>query len=353
MTNRERQRQRDILTHLVRQAPIYLPAGTGQARAKALESFQRTSWIHCFALTRGADTRFIVAKCSHVYPHNHEGWTELHHFRQFNAVASPGRFECPRPIDVIEHLDVLLTERVKGTDLWTWLIQGNGGSRRIEAANSIGDNCGKWLRALHDFAPQQETPLSRDEFDTIAERILLALTPNTGFSLVSAVQRRELIEMLAAIRDRIDSIRLDYRPQHGDFAGRNILVDECGVIVLDMTCNTMAPTVADVANFGLALRLLCSRYRRLASLASVLRDAFAAAYQGPGVGAYLDPLALALYELSALARYGERHRRRLAALPRLATPVLRWHLRHTYARVTDHWLSAIEGVLRKPPESTT
>lgn len=347
-------RRREIADHLIHQAAVYCPSAAGRPTVRCLQSVQRTSWIHFFELVCGPARRSIVAKCSHVYPHNHEGWTELKHFQRLNAVASPGHFGCPNPLGVIPGLDVLLTERVDGIDLWTWLVRGRGGAaRRVAQARQIGDQCGQWLRVLHDLAPRRAGDLDQPGFDALVSPVraafgLDAVQDRAADSLLTDRQRRTLAVTLDAIRRRFDVIKLDYRPQHGDFAGRNILVTGEGVIVLDMTQNREAPTVADIAYFGVALRLLVAQYRRPAMIQAILLDAFQAGYHHPAGAVDLDPLALRLYELVALARYAVRHQQRLAALPRPVALVACWQLRRAYTRVVGGLLGAIQSDLHIP-----
>jgi hypothetical protein len=115
---------------------------------------------------------------------------------------------------------------------------------------------------------------------------------STADWLLTARLRHDLSAALDAFRRQTDVIRLDCRPQHGDFAGRNIMVTERGIIVLDMTHNREAPTVADIAYFGVALRLLIAQYQCPAILETTLLDAFRTGYQHASGQILLDVLHL-------------------------------------------------------------
>ncbi len=340
-------RCREIADHLLRQATVYCPSAAGNPKVRCVKSIRRTSWVHFFELTCGPARRSIVAKCSHVYPNNHEGWTELDHFQRLNAVALPGRFGCPNPLGVIPGLEVLLTERIDGIDLWTWLVRGRGGSaRRLAEARQTGERCGQWLRALHGLAPMRENNVDQQAFDLLVSPIKAAFgldsaNDSTVDWLLTARLRHDLSAALDAFRRQTDVIRLDCRPQHGDFAGRNIMVTERGIIVLDMTHNREAPTVADIAYFGVALRLLIAQYQCPAILETTLLDAFRTGYQHASGQVPLDVLALKVYEFISLARYAMRHQQRLTELPRPLALVTGWQLRRAYNRVANGLLAAM------------
>jgi aminoglycoside phosphotransferase (APT) family kinase protein len=257
--------------------------------------------------------------------------------REFRALAAierhfalhpDPRFASVRALDYFPDFSALCMERLDCENLEFALrraARSPSATARAGAERALG-HAGSWLRVFHAMEPLEHTTplhLFHEElvacFDSLLD-YLVARGESVAFV-------RELgREIHAALKRLPDPLPAGLA--HGDFAPRNLLLDEAGrLIALDTQAGNLAPIHSDLAHFLVALATppLQPLWRspvHAAQRHGHWRDAFLAGYFG---GAALPRNALALFEIREwLARW--------AALDHHARAARGWRRALKYAR---------------------
>lgn len=166
---------------------------------------------------------------------------------RFGAVPLLGRIDPARAIVMGEVEGQSLNELVPQLSR----IYPRPPSARLRPAIQ---SAGAWLRAYHQLNLEGAVPrqASRQDFVTNVQRYcshLGAILSRPGFFA-------GLADRLTTAAARLLPPELPLGLGHGDFAMRNVLVGQEGrIFVLDTTALWRTPVYADLAKFGLALRL--------------------------------------------------------------------------------------------------
>ena len=200
-----------------------------------------------------------------------------------------------RPLGILPETHALAMEAYDGRPLNEALIPGLVRRSPDLRATTLVHRAGRWLRAFHDL-PRQDGLVRQGSRAEIVD----------AFEAVG----RYLASHAAAI-DIEDTVRIGIRaigrlPEppplaicHGDFAPRNILVDEAGrVAVIDISVRWAAPVYEDLANLLVGLRM--SRANALTRglvFGPAIRRLEPAFLQGYYAGAPVPRAAIRVYEL--------------------------------------------------------
>jgi len=178
------------------------------------------------------------------------------------AAVGPGTFDAVRPLGMLPGQATLLMDYVDARTLRaalhaesrllpSWLPRLGAGA----APHSTWQNVGTWLRTFHDRMPAQSLPARQETRDCVAERFDAYdgfLTEHVGRRVVGQTASRG-----AALAAEVLPVWLPLAVGHGDFAPRNMFIDEHGrVAVFDPMPRWRVPRHEDLCRFLVGLRLL-------------------------------------------------------------------------------------------------
>ena len=202
--------------------------------------------------------RTDVAGTEELTTHEHAGLQAMVGI----AAKSPETFGAVRPLGRLPGKAALLMDYVDARTLRDalhaesrlvppWLPRLGGGA----APNSTWGNAGTWLRTFHDEMPGESVPARQETRDCVAERFDAYdafLTERLGRRLVGQTASRG-----AALAAQVLPPWLPLAVGHGDFAARNMFIDERGrVAVFDPMPRWRVPRYEDLCRFLVGLRLL-------------------------------------------------------------------------------------------------
>lgn len=175
--------------------------------------------------------------------------------RHFSALDDP-RFGAVPLLGRIDPARAIVMGEVEGRSLNELVPQLSRIYPRPPSAllRRAVQSAGAWLRAYHQLDLDGALPrqASRQDFVTNVQRYCSHL----GVMLSRPVFFAGLADRLTAAAARLLPPELPLGLGHGDFAMRNVLVGQGGrIFVLDTTALWRTPVYADLAKFGLALRL--------------------------------------------------------------------------------------------------
>jgi hypothetical protein len=161
------------------------------------------------------------------------------------------RLRAIRALAVLEGSGALVMEAFAGRSLPRLLLWGTLRQRAGTAGPvALADAAGAWLRVLHD-TPAGSAPIRQGTTDE-----LVACFSNFGEFLATVAPSRNLGRTIEIGRAAAADIKeLPVAMSHGDFAPRNILVDEQGrIAAMDLLARWQAPRYEDLSAFLLAMR---------------------------------------------------------------------------------------------------
>jgi aminoglycoside phosphotransferase (APT) family kinase protein len=163
-----------------------------------------------------------------------------------------GRLRAIRALAVLQGSGALVMEAFAGRPLARLLLRDTLRQRAGTARPAaLADAAGTWLRVLHDTPAGDSAPVRQGTPDE-----LIACFTEFGEFLATAAPSRDLRRTIDIGREAAAGISLlPVAMSHGDFAPRNILVDEQGrIAVIDLLARWQAPRYEDLAAFLLAMR---------------------------------------------------------------------------------------------------
>jgi aminoglycoside phosphotransferase len=171
--------------------------------------------------------------------------------RERLADVGDPRFVPIRPLAILEGSGALVMESFPGRPLHRLLLPRIGPRPAELRRAAVVASAGRWLRILHDTPTAADRPARQQ---TPGE--LSASFRAFADFLAANDAKADFGEILAIALAAVPAVR-DLEPvlTHGDFAPRNILVDERGrMAVIDLLGRWRAPRYEDVAAFLLSLR---------------------------------------------------------------------------------------------------
>lgn len=219
---------------------------------------------------------------------DHRTWRLNQHIHDALSSRGPGVLRIPRPLGIVEELDMWLQEKVTGHDGWSALrLQGQ------EVATLVA-------RALHEFhcldIPGERTHLPADELAILEKRL-------RHFASVSPDLKQRAQAVLDGCRRLVEGL-VD-RPTtliHRDFYPDQVLVRDGEVILLDLDLAARGDAALDMGNFiahiqEYDLRKLGDPRRR-----DALSHAMVAVYENSGTDTGYAQ-AVDIYRVLTLARH--------------------------------------------------
>lgn len=178
------------------------------------------------------------------------------------AAEHPGGFGAVRPLDVLpEHATLLMEYVDAGTLREALLAQSRLAPpflpwpRSARPPYSAWPNAGRWLRTFHDQVPGPDARTRQPTRDSVVERFDAYdryLTDQLGRRVLGRVASTG-----AGLAGTLLPERLPLATGHGDFAPRNVFVDDQGRLsVIDPMPRWRVPRYEDLSRFLVALRLL-------------------------------------------------------------------------------------------------
>jgi aminoglycoside phosphotransferase (APT) family kinase protein len=203
-----------------------------------------------------------------------------------------------RPLGILPRSAALVMEAFEGQPLHRLLVRGSFRRAAELRPATLARRAGRWLRVLHD-TPTENRPVRQG-----ARADLVEAFTALGSYLAEQGAATDLDAVIAA-GIRATSELPDPLPtvvSHGDFAPRNILVDNEGrVAVIDLLARWQSPPFEDLAGFLVALQTsranAATRGLLFGRAVARLEPAFLAGYYGS------DPVprtAIRVYELLLL-----------------------------------------------------
>jgi aminoglycoside phosphotransferase (APT) family kinase protein len=189
-------------------------------------------------------------------------------------------------------------EAFEGRPLHRLLVRGSFGRAPELRPATLARRAGHWLRVLHDV-PAEDRPVRQGSRADLAEAFM-------AFGAYLARQGVATdLEPVVAAGVRAASELPDPLPtvvSHGDFAPRNILVDDAGrLAVIDLLARWQSPPYEDLAGFLVALHTsranAATRGLLFGRAVERLEPAFLGGYFGP---APVPRQAIRVYELLLL-----------------------------------------------------
>ena len=157
-----------------------------------------------------------------------------------------------RPLGILPETHALAMEAYAGRPLHETLIPGLIRQTSELRATRLVERAGHWLHAFHDL-PADDRPVRQGSRAEIAEafhavgRFLTAQGAPADIAAVAETGARAVTRLADPLPIALC---------HGDFAPRNILIDQTGrVAVIDISVRWRAPVYEDLASLLVALRM--------------------------------------------------------------------------------------------------
>ena len=200
-----------------------------------------------------------------------------------------------RALGILPRSEALVMEAFEGQPLHRLLVRGS--FRRVGALRpvNLARTAGRWLRVLHD-TPTSGRPVRQGTRQEVVDAFTAygayLAREKSGFDLRPVIDAG--IEAVSRLPEPLPTV-----VSHGDFAPRNILVDDAGrLAVIDLLARWQAPPYEDLAGFLVSLETsrvnAATRGLVFGRAVERLEPAFLAGYFG---SAPVPRRAIRLYEL--------------------------------------------------------
>ncbi|MCK4462951.1 MAG: hypothetical protein KAU58_01435 [Candidatus Omnitrophica bacterium] len=155
----------------------------------------------------------------------------------------------PKVLDSIPEKALLITEKVEGESLYSYLKRISylpiTESRKAHIKQMFA-KIGKWLREFHDISFEgKKEKINTQEFIKKAEEIVEKF-PSIGIPID---QGKALIDKMKSLEKETASYTFPVVLKHGDFQPMNIIFQGDNLIVLDISAKTKDIAIKDVCNF--------------------------------------------------------------------------------------------------------
>ena len=185
--------------------------------------------------------------------------------KYLNSVPN-AKIPAPRALDALPEEGLLITEKVKGKSLYSYLRKNSYlplTNNRKESLKYIFRKTGEWLRNFHEVNSNGKTgKINTQEFIQKADEIIEKF-PSMGLSVDLG---NKLITKMEDMEDVVSEYQFPISLKHGDFQPLNIIFNNGKIIVLDISAKGEDITIKDVCNLITGthiakLKFLCSFYK--------------------------------------------------------------------------------------------
>jgi len=172
---------------------------------------------------------------------------EFDNLKSLNEIAR-SRFLVPRVLDMLPEEGILISEKVAGKSLHSYLREYSYlplTKEKSKFLEKLFIGIGEWLREFHKATStgQQEKLDTREYIKKARE--LLGELPYWGFS---AGLDKDVIKRMEALESEVLNYTFPLTSKHGDFQAKNIIYDSNKIIVLDISSSRKDITIKDVAS---------------------------------------------------------------------------------------------------------
>ncbi len=346
-----------IKNHILKNAKTYFPDLGERYSVMVTPYVGSTYQMYYCKIESESVTKKVFAKCTPRSEQNNEGLTEFNHYRQFNKINTNPNIACPRPLDFIEDLNILLTEAVPGDNLHRIFKNIHRIFKKVDKAEiaEIIKLCALWLRTFHSIAKTAKKEAINERYfeDTIRYmRYLSDRQPYEGKRNKFAFSGKILFEIERVLNQLLlikSKVLCEYANRNGDFGLSNIIIHDRAITVLDIDSNRIEPVAQDISAFLVAMELMPYLYLFSRKHSARYKSIFLQTYFQPqNIDAELR-FVLSVYELQALLKSCMRHHLTMNRINPVIGKFASMYLQCIYRRKLSGVLFKIESYLKKIP----
>ena len=231
--------------------PKFRPSSLHVNNARVLKK-QHKSIIYQFDVAnKGTIFKSLVVK-KRVFNPSYNNQVVENTEKEFNNLQSLYKisnkiFSIPRPVDSIAKEGILITEKVEGKDLYSYLREAAQLPllSRKGFLERICFEFGCWLKKFHTLTNGTGKAIDIEKYIEKAESLKNKLK-SYG---VSEELPDSLIEKMQKLKNEIRGREYPIASKHGDFQPRNIIWDKNAITVLDISSSNKDIIYNDICHF--------------------------------------------------------------------------------------------------------
>ncbi|MDB4349546.1 phosphotransferase [Omnitrophica bacterium] len=265
------QTENNIINIIKERVPLYYPDLFSSPVSIKKNKFQKrchTSIIYQYDLHNCKDIlkSLIVKKRIYNPAYNNDikrdTMLEFEVLSHLNKLAD-GKFSIPRALDALPAEGVLITEKVEGRSLHSY-IQGASvlpmTKAKREFFNKTFYKTGEWLREFHSaVANGKKERINTDECINKA-RLIIDKFYTLGFPQKLG---RTVLKTMNTLKKEVSSFEFPLAIKHGDFQPMNIFYSDNKISAMDFGFSKYDITIKDVCNFIVSIDIFFLKYPSL------------------------------------------------------------------------------------------